>query len=922
MKRAIIPLLVLVCFAVPGVQTDTDAQVRVRIVRSGESPQSGGDEDDANPGNVQPVEPSPEEHERIAELINELGAPTLARRDRAMSELAAYENKALTQVREGMDHDNDEIANRCAMLEEVILSEQGEYFLAARRLNLSIDKLKSLLQSDVASLLNILKARAQPGMVSLWSRILAQLSARTQVFPAAEVCIAIEGTTGFGQALARAAASGEINQSIRYMLLLLVLYPPGNPGDAVETLTQLRFSPTGDIETTLDAASELRGIYDPVAGLGARAGNPVNPDDDPEDADVVRTAMALNLVDTCSAEQLDGAGLPELEDMTPMLLQAWLDLAGRSKLLDRVGGAMDRLIASGSDARRLGIAAGAWARITPLADVFARFDDLPMAAKLSVLDTLWLYPREPRVLQPFLAGLLDHDAPGIRRAGVRGLAQMRANSTVAALMEAAREDAEVAPAALEALIPMADLLSAAQLEEISGMLPGADLHTRPQLAGVLAAAGDTAGLKPLIDEWKRALPRSELPLAFRVLSTDTAHPAGAFTAARLAHEGRTESARESFLRRQLESPDHEMVRTLLAFEVEEGFALLERMATNVDDPLRIPAMSALALADRDSGLIDDWIKRLAGEIKDPKPGDIGYAVALSTTPEAEEFRRNALQQGAESKNMVWVVHSYLAGRTAIKRDELLGVLFETPESAMRWGRYDGLLDGPLPEQAAGNIATALAFNDSNFYRDPDMVLRLEKAGVDILGVLYGQSKAPTPRDNNTIVITALLGDPERASEILDRTEEKSDGSNFIALTIARAWVDPTGDNERIARELASSPISTFGAVWRLRRASEGSATALIEVLDAFGRDSGRFQRGRTADARVVEQRWGSPRIATQGVANAGFRPDDAKGSLKSVHFAGLFQDTPPRAWGDWWSCRRALVQYDAEAGAFTFVELP
>src|SRR5690606_8738814 len=152
---------------------------------------------------------------------------------------------------------------RCALLEEVIMSREGEFFLAARRLNLTIDELKQHLgNEDVTPLLSILRARAQPGLVALWARVLAQLAARSQFFPTAELCLQIEGSTGFGQALSKAARAPEAAPGARNLMLAMALMPPGEPADTIEALTQLRFS-IGEgrgMEEVLSASVDFRGV--------------------------------------------------------------------------------------------------------------------------------------------------------------------------------------------------------------------------------------------------------------------------------------------------------------------------------------------------------------------------------------------------------------------------------------------------------------------------------------------------------------------------------------------------------------------------------------------------------------------------------------------------------------------------------------
>ncbi len=150
-RRALHLLTALLAIAVAGVAV-LDAQRVVRIVNGRPVFE---DEDEAAKRKQEPpkadikeIQPTPEEHGQIADLIGQLGAPRLAQRDRAMSELAQFEARALGQIRGAKAHDDDEIAMRCNLLEQVILSGQGELFLAARNLGLSIAELNAHLESS------------------------------------------------------------------------------------------------------------------------------------------------------------------------------------------------------------------------------------------------------------------------------------------------------------------------------------------------------------------------------------------------------------------------------------------------------------------------------------------------------------------------------------------------------------------------------------------------------------------------------------------------------------------------------------------------------------------------------------------------------------------------------------------------------
>ncbi|MCB9895793.1 MAG: hypothetical protein H6839_15205 [Planctomycetes bacterium] len=930
-RRAVTAVVIVVAAATVFISA-VAAQRVIRIGGSrpvGNSPSSGGQTEQPDLNAVKAIPPSPEEALQIADLIEQLGDEHLVRRDRAMSELAGYEAKALDQVREAKKHDDDEIAARCALLEEVIQSRQGELFLAARRLNLTIAELNGYLANeDVGPLLSILRSRAQAGLVALWARVLARLSARTQLFPTAELCREIEGDVGYGQALAKAARSPDVGAAANNMLMLMALMPPGDPADTVETLTQLRFSIGGaqGLESTLSQTADFRGVYTAPELLGAMDGRPDVNAKDPDGAAEVRMALALGMIERCTPEQLAGSCVPPVASMSPMLLSTWLSLLERSGLNKQIENAMLGLLSSNADTRRISITAGSYAGVSGVGDVIGVFDALPFEAQLSVLDAWWLNPREPRVTQPFLLKLLASGKPGIRTAAANLLGQYRAPSTAAGLLKAALNDADAAPAALESLAPMSDLLSTDDLKSIAAALPGSGLLTRPLLAQVLINSGNSAGLEPLITGWKKELPRNELPLAVNVLAMRPETPAGAYAASLRAVALVGNGDPDLYLLQTLDNPDLELIRALLSLSDEDGFKLLAAMAADENDSGRLAAMNALAMAGRDGDLIEDWLKRLSGEIKDELGPRIGSAVALSMTRQAEEFRRNTMQKGAAAANLGWVVQSVLMGRSkAVTFDELLAVLFDTPQSAQGWSTKWALVSRELPPKALHSLATALAFTDGrNLFYQTGLALMLADSDIDMFEVLYGDAENPQPRDILHLYNTVLLCDPEKARTVVEHAERKEDGSNFLALIISRAWLGmlPEAETARIRRGAAGSPTGLFGAIDRVQRARKGSAGALRSLLDAFGPDALRFQRGETAEARIVEQRWGSPVMNITGVGSAAYSALTSPPPLASSQLQSLFKDAAPQDWRPWWACRRALLEFDAASGKYTFAELP
>lgn len=901
------------------------AQVRVRVVPGENSPESEEESGEDDRPAVEGVEPTEEERARIEDLIAELGAPSLARRDRAMNELAAFKARALGQVRAAREHDDDEIAHRCTILEEVIESGQGELFLAARRLDLSIGELQEYLASDdVSRLLLILRTRAQPGMVPLWSMVLARLSGRNQLLPAAVICREVEGSMGYGEAAALACSAKESDGNARALHRMIVLLPPGDPRDAVEALTRIRFLGSGGIDDSLGGARALRGLYGAAESLAARDGRPGRDDELPEGAASVRAALALVMTESCPADDLTDADLPPFDAMSPLLLSEWLALAGRSGHDGLVADALSSLREEGADPRRISMAAAAWGSTAPVEGILDEFDGLPFTAQLAVMDALRLNPREPRLLQPWLIDMLGHQDVGLRREAARQLGQYRARSTVEALV-GALDDALLAPTALEALRPMADLLSADELAGLADSLPDAGVDTRTLLVEVLAAAGNEDAHRALLAEWKRHLPRNELAIALMVLARDASTPAGAYAAAVTEGANQSERSLRDYLMRSADSDELETLRALLARQDGPGFALLQKtIAAEIDARTRIHAMTALALAGRDDALIDDWIKRHAGEITDPAAGAIGLPIAMSSTQSASEFRRNALQQGGDSADIRWVIRSMLAGRTtSVTREELSEVLFASARDAAEWVSDWPALSRILTRDEAPTAAAALVSGDqSALLRRPATALLLRSHDVDILAAMYGDSENPAPSRPPEILLTALMGDVGRAGTILAGIEPAEDGSNFLEVAVASAWLARDGDGRRLAQAAASEASGAFGVLWRMERAGEGDVRALRGLLDAWGAKALHFRPGSTATVELVEQRWGGIQVRVEGVAEAGVEPETELSTMDGGQLAPLFADTPPREWRDWWACRRALVEYNEAAGRYRFVELP
>lgn len=896
------------------------AQAVVRLQPSNRAPGSPGIPGAEQPADAVPeIEPSPEEHARIAELIEQLGAPHMAQRDRAMGELAQYEGKALGQVRAAMKHDDDEIAWRCALLEEVIQSRQGELFLAARALQMSIAELNGhLAANDITPLLSILKARGQPGMATVWAQVLGRVAAENRLFIVAELCREVEGPAGYGIALARCALLHGNARSYRNLLLATLLLPPDHPADALETLVRIRFSDPGAaaLESVLSAGEDFRELYSPRDMLAARQGRLLPGAPEPDGAAELRLALTLEMTSRIEAADFAGAGVPPADQMSPLVLSCWLRLLARSGLQDRLEGTLLSLLAHEGAAR---LAAATLAAVAPVPDVIAVFDTLPLPAQLAVLDTWWANPRAPELLHPFYLKLADSPESVLAAEALGALAQYRSPSTVRKLVQLLPRHPALA---LEALAPMADLLPSADPKGFDGLVAGyaaLPVQVRPAHARLLAATGDKRATDALLAQWRKNLAMAELPAAMELLASQPDTPAGAWCAAVAGDQTRGDM--QAWMRRAANPTQLAILRNLLALPPHQGFSLLQEIAGDAADHLRSMAATALALAGKDGPLIDEWLRRLGGEAPDPRPHEFGRAVAASATPQAQRYRRDALQQGLRSPGFQWVLHSFHMGRCPeLDVADLYAVIAETPESsrqyinAWRWSHL------PPPAAAARNMVTAQLMASPGGVQDPVQAIWIARSGVDVIELLYGQSENPAPIDAGQALITALFADRARAQPILARAENREDGANWASLRLARAWIGMLDEREskRLSTAIGADPVRSWGALRFAGRADNGDVVALRALLDRLGPQPHLFSPTGAAGITVMERRWGPGSVQAEGAAEA-FTADSAEPALPH----SLLQHWLPGApadWGDWWKCRRALLE--VRDGRFTFKELP
>lgn len=920
MRKLIIIAAITACLAGAILQSQGVVRIRVSSPSGPQQPEQPGRQ--AKTSDVEPIDPTPEQGAQVEDLIEQLGASRLVVRDRAMSDLAQFGAVALGQVRNALRHDDDEIVWRCALLEEVILSGQGELFLSARTLGLSISELNAhLAAEDIIPLLHVLRARAEPGMPALWARIFERSANNPRLYLAARLCREVEGGQGYGRALARTAWKVEGAS----LLSAAVLLQPGEAADAVELLTQVRYSAGDDLllGQVLEAARDLRGAYPAPEALAARAGRPLPNTQDTPDAAAFRQALALMLAGPCSAEELEQAGLPPAAEMPPLMLAAWMDLLARSSLHERARDGLLSLLQGGVDDRRAAVAAGRYAEAASPDDAISLFDNLPLAAQLAVLDSWWLNPRAPATVQPFLIGLLDSKQEALARVAAAMLAQYRAGSTAGALLQAAGREA-IAVQALQSLRPMADLLAAESLLELLDSYPAAAATVKPMIAAVLAASGNEAVRDALINHWRGDLPRAELDIAMKLLGRDPASPAGAWQAARSAEANAPLSGNVRMSTQRLSdhaaARDLVLLRALISLETEQGFQLIENIAATPDDPNRLLAMAALALAGRDSHLVADWLRRFNGEVPDPQQALIGWPLALSATPEAARLRLQTLQQGMSSPNLQWLLYSFRQDRCPeIDVQQLLATLLETPEGARaHWALAVTRAEG-VSARAARNVANLILFGRDGMIPGPAQALWLEQSGIDVLDVLYNSTEG-TPRSAGQLISTALLGEADRAREIIARVEADDDGSLWAASRRARAWLGMLDEpeNARLAAAFTADPSRVPGAVRAARAANAGDAAALRSLLDALGPDARRFEHASSAAASLSDSRWGAASVSLQGAARTWTGAAAAPRLPAAIVRAWL--PAAPEEWAEWWKCRRALLHWDGFE--YQFLELP
>lgn len=883
---------------------------------------------------VVPVDPTPEQSARIATLIEQLGAPTLRERDRAMSELAEFGAAAIKQVQAAVDHDDDEIGHRCVLLLEVLNSGDSELFLAARKLGLSITQLQEKLSaSDPSSLLTLLEQNAGAGMGPVWARVIGSLAPQSQRFVAALACRRAEGPEGYGAVLVRAAKDPDMRRNAtrgQGLMTVVSLVPPGLPEHAALTLASLcgfekPVEEAMAIERALYAAQGLRGLYEAgactasltpenlkaVESLATRPGR-----------ERVLPAILMAMMPAANEGQLRALRLGALHEMTLRETEQYGLLLARSGMAAALRAALQPQ-SPALEERRVALLARALALCADGAAALEAFDTLSPHAQVAILDAWWFTPPDPEVLQPFLLVRLKSAQPLVRAACAALARGYRAPSTAAALAEAALTFEDTAEAALRALAPMADLLEARDVTRLQERLAKAEPRLRQALIPVLVCSGHEGAEAALKAQWAAYLPGDELRLAVRLFGRRPQTALGAFCAVSFAGAAFARQDLTLFLRHNLTLTDSQLIQTLLGMSDESGFVLLQTLATDPHAPASADALLALAMAGRDQELAPR-VAELHSAGNDPRGPLLGLVLALSQSPAGDDFRTQTLKRGLDGPDLQALTAAVLLGRSGrVTRDDLLALVAASPDKFSKLGSPRLLLAGELPAGAAKAFAHAVLFDNeqARALADPGLLLLLMHCEADVIELLFAGQDAPLPRTPQQLAVTALMGSRERAAEIVARVTVAKDGRDFELREWSRAWLGLTPEPQASAVLNSINPASGWYLLREARRAGEGQAAALRYILDRFSWDRQRLVPGSLAS-----------------FVNSGNRSDPAAGgSLSEAAFMGLDHQEEPLLWrplvrrwlsedcGEdfafWWASRRGLARLDASSGRIVLAKL-
>jgi hypothetical protein len=872
------------------------AEVRVRL-----GPQAADNKrDEETKPEVEAPEPTPEQAKRIAELIVELGAPRLLARDRAMSELAEFEHVALKQVREGQNHDNDEIAWRCTLLEEVILSGQGELFLAARRLGMSIGDLASRLESgNPTELVAELRRNGQGGFAPVWSRLLQRALSMPQIHLWTDLCRTMEGRQGYAQTLMMVCRRVDKDE-FDTVLGWLAWHPPHDAEGALgvlHVLTERADDPA--IRSRIRAlAARYRGLWSSPEVLAARTEH--------EEAPI---ALVYALLPSVEQPVL---GLGDLAELSPETALEAYRLLARSGMHAALAAELERL--QGNDApapTQLAAVAGLYAQAAPVARVFEAIEHQPLTAALAMLDALRIVPREARATQQGLLAILSQPRAELHGAAIRGLSQLRAPGTARGLAEYAASHGD--HAALKALAPMADELEAEMLERLESELSGARGDYRVGLREVLALGGDTALHDRLLALWRNGVPSAEGRAFIWVAAHREDTPCGAVAAMLLSAGGHIPSEWRMGLVPAVAAPTGELFNALLRQPDDAaGYELLRAVAADPANPLASLAARAAAYAGQEGELAELWL-----HAQPPHLESFMYqALALSQTPAGAEYRRRAAAQSAQDERFRSLLPAIMLGRA--NDIDIAEVMIAAVEADLLWS-YEARRDRLPPAarrvmaerivRATGSVAARLV---------PENLLWASRQGLDVTRVMFGSGEAREPTNPRQLVTLALLAKPEVAGEILAAATPREDGTDFLWYRLGQAWLGQ-GNEQRNAYLLRAADDMPHGLYARARGADTGSTRALRELLDRHL--LGEFYADSTANVEYRNTRWGRSELATNDAGHAAI----SEPRVRERTTVQIFQPWLGRAaegiGADWWQSRRGLLTYDAEAGRHGFEDL-
>lgn len=905
------------------VSTSLAAQVKVRVRSSNRVPAERQAESPHPSGSgVTPVTPTEAEAKRIDHWIDELGAATLAKRERAMSEIASFGAKAIQAVRDNLEHENDEIAYRCQLLDTMLSRGNAALFLAARRLGVTEAQLtKMMADKDVTPLLSLMRQRAKRGMTSLWAHILKQLSTGTRIYPAVRACIDVEGPDGYSDTLAKAGERDDLTDKHASGLARAISYFPCNDPMVASRM----FARGWSTEAAIKNASYMRGQWTQSSLINAlRELAKIKPDDDAFVWVATQRAVLLATMPTLDSTP---KGLPPLRKMAPFEAREYMRLLARSnrnKTLESVILKLMSQTAKGSTQYWAGVSL---AESNDASTVFELMPALPLTMRAGVWDQWWLMPPDPIVLQPLLIKSLQPDGIGGLDA-IRLLSGMRAKSTATALATVALDRPPYALAALGALRGMADLLpnTGETWTRLVGWLDSASGDVRLELLDLLARANDDTTNQMLVARWNTNLLRDELEFAVRVLAHDDTTPAGAM--AHLISRGNQLRSPLSNEINNLSINTWMLMRELLARNSNDGVTYLLTLAeSNTSDArsYRGNAASILAWMGKDTDQIAAWIQEFSNPESEIGSGYLG-AVMFSRTQAAEDYRNDMLKR---EEQLAPLLISKLYGRTKISWDALLKVAFRTYDDFENNSNFLMLLP-ELDRDLLARRMEAQLFPSSDDRNEVSAnsvdfdsfawILRYKRAGLDPADLLFKDAKTAEITLRRQVRAIGLLSSKDRAKALFANIPDDKNGEKFIMQLEAKVHLDQAPDSVRWI--LAGDGRGVLPSYYRMQQANQGDINALRALLDSLGRQHLRRNNQSTLGVTVTPRRWGGVEYRTVGLAAVLFQESRGNMDFPPEQLSDWFNQPVPVAWSGWWQARRGLARFNQETGKFEFVELP